>query len=84
MYKKLSVIDALKRTPILIEGPTEEFIEVDLPKEIQTGTILTLPKHGLYDKTKRQRGNLKIHLNVELPILTDENINDFITRLKDD
>jgi DnaJ-class molecular chaperone len=84
MYKKLSVIDALKRTPILIEGPTEEFIEVDLPEEIQTGTILTLPKHGLYDKNKRQRGNLKIHLNVELPILTDENINDFITRLKDD
>jgi hypothetical protein len=43
-----------------------------------------LPKHGLYDKKKRQRGNLKIHLNVELPILSDDNIEDFIIRLKND
>ena len=84
MYKKVSVIEALKRTPILIEGPTEEFIEVDLPEEIQTGTILTLANYGLYDKKKRKRGNLKIHIHVDFPIITDANLQEFITRLKDD
>lgn len=84
MYKKISVIDALKRTPMLIEGPTEEFIEVDLPNEIQSGSILTLAKQGLYDKKKRQRGNLKIHLLVDFPVITEDNVNDFIARLKDD
>ena len=84
MYKKVSVIEALKRTPILIEGPTNEYIEVELPEEIRTGTILTLAKHGLYDKKKRQRGNLKIHLNVDFPIITEDNLEEFITRLKND
>jgi len=84
MYKKVSVIEALKRTPILIEGPTEEFIEVDLPEEIQTGTILTLANYGLYDKKKRKRGNLKIHIHVDFPIITDANLQEFITRLKND
>lgn len=84
MYKSISVIDALKRTPILIESPTEQFLEIDLPEEIKTGTIVTVAKHGMYDKKKRQRGNLKIHLIVDLPILTDENIEEFITRLKND
>lgn len=84
MYKKISIVDALKRTPILIESPTEEFIEVELPEEIQTNTFLTLPKHGLYDKKKRQRGNLKIHLNIDLPVVTESNIEEFITRLKND
>jgi DnaJ-class molecular chaperone len=84
MYKKVSVIEALKRTPILIEGPTNEYIEVELPEEIKTGTILTLPKHGLYDKKKRQRGNLKIHILVDFPIITEDNLEEFITRLKND
>jgi DnaJ-class molecular chaperone len=84
MYKKVSVIEALKRTPILIEGPTNEYIEVELPEEIKTGTILTLAKHGLYDRNKRQRGNLKIHLNVDFPIITEDNLEEFITRLKHD
>jgi DnaJ-class molecular chaperone len=84
MYKKVSVIEALKRTPILIQGPTDEYIEVELPEEIKTGTILTLPKHGLYDKKKRQRGNLKIHLCVDFPIITEDNLEEFITMLKND
>lgn len=84
MYKKVSVVEALKRTPILIQGPTDEYIEVELPEEIKTGTILTLPKHGLYDKKKRQRGNLKIHILVDFPIITEDNLEEFITRLKND
>jgi DnaJ-class molecular chaperone len=84
MYKKISVIEALKRTPILIEGPTEEFIEVELPEEIQTGTILTLANHGLYDRKKIKRGNLKIHIYVDFPIITEDNLEEFITRLKND
>lgn len=84
MYKKVSIVDALKRTPIFIEGPAEEFIEVDLPDDIQSGTILTLPHSGLFNRKTRKRGSLRIHLHFDLPVLNEHNIEDFITRLKND
>ncbi len=84
MYKKVSIIDALRRTPLLIEGPAGEFIEVELPEEIKTGTIISVAGHGLHNRKSRERGKLKIHLIIDLPIISDDNIEEFITRLKDD
>lgn len=84
MYKKVSIIDALKRTPLLIEGPAGEYIEVDLPDRVQTGTIISVKGHGLHNRKNRERGNLKIHLIIDLPIVSDNNIEEFITRLKHD
>jgi DnaJ-class molecular chaperone len=84
MYKSVSIVDALKRTPLLIEGPAGEFIEVELPAEIKTGTIISVAGHGLHNRKNRERGKLKIHLIIDLPIISDDNIEQFITRLKDD
>jgi len=84
MYKKVSIIDALRRTPLLIEGPAGEFIEVELPEEIKTGTIISVAGHGLHNRKNRERGKLKIHLNIDIPTVSDDNIEEFITRLKND
>ena len=84
MYKKVSIIDALRRTPLLIEGPANEYIEVELPDKVQTGTIISVTGHGLKKRKNRERGNLKIHLIIDLPIVTDDNVEEFITRLKHD
>lgn len=85
MYKTLDLISVLKRGTIIINGPEDNYIEVEIPDDIMiSGSIITVPGQGLYSRKTKKRGNLRIHVNVSVPKLTDENIEEFITRLKND
>ena len=85
MYKTLDLISVLKRGTIIINGPEDDYIEVQIPDDIMiSGSIITVPGHGLYSRKTKKRGNLRIHVKTSVPKLTDENIEEFITRLKND
>ena len=84
-YKKLDFINLLKRRPFIILGPTGNYIEVEIPLDIMKDTnIITVLNEGLYDRKTKKRGNLVIHVDVNIPILTEENLESFITRLRND
>ena len=84
MYKTLDVIDVMKRTPFMIMTPTTgEHCKIDIPADTQTGTIIVLKKHGLYNRKTKRKGNLRIHIKVDIPYLNN-NVEDFIKRLKND
>jgi DnaJ-class molecular chaperone len=83
-YKTLDITDALLRKPFMIQSPTGEYIEVEVPDRIETDQIITVPGHGLFNRRTKQRGNLRIHVKIGIPIVTQDNIEEFITRLRND
>ena len=82
MYKTVDIIDVMKRNSFLIMTPTGEYCEIDVPGDAQTGSIIILKKHGLYNRKTKKRGNLQIHIKVDVPYLNNDNIENFIKRLK--
>lgn len=84
MYKTLDIVDVLLRKPFTIQGPTGEYLEVNLPSTIEKDHIITIVGQGLYNRKTKKRGNLRIHLKISIPTLTEQNLEDFITRLKND
>lgn len=67
----------------IIEGPTGEDIEIDIPSGTQNGDTITLENHGLYNRKKKFRGSLNIVFKVDIPKLdTSNEIEEFIKRLK--
>jgi len=85
MYKTLNVIDVMKRVPFMIMTPTGEHCELDIPVDAQTGTIVVLKGHGLYNRETKRKGNLRINLKIDIPHLNNNNdVEDFIKRLKSD
>ena len=82
MYKTLDVIDVMKRTPFTIMTPTTgEQCKIDIPTDTQTGTIIVLKKHGLFNRKTKRKGNLRVHIKVDIPYLNSSNMEDFIKRL---
>lgn len=84
LYKTLPIVDVLKRSTFLIKTATDEYMEVQIPEEIQTGSIIVVPGHGMFDRKTKKRGNIRIQIKIDIPIVTDENIQEFITRLRND
>lgn len=84
MYKTLDIVDILLRKSFIIQGPTGEYLEVELPDAIAQDSIISVEGQGLFNRKTKQRGNLRIHLKVNIPIVTSSNIEEFITRLKND
>tara|TARA_B110001454_G_scaffold42622_2_gene41817 strand:+ start:336 stop:1037 length:702 start_codon:yes stop_codon:yes gene_type:complete len=82
MYKTIDIIDVMKRTSFMIMTPTGEHCEIDIPTDTQTGTIIVLKKHGLFNRKTKRKGNLRIHIKVGIPYLNTNNMEDFIKRLK--
>ena len=84
-YKILDIVSVLKRQPFMLLGPTGDYIEVDLPDNIDiNNSIITVPGQGLYSRKSKKRGSLKIHVKVRVPVLSEDKIEEFITRLKND
>ena len=62
-----------------------EHCELDIPVDAQTGTIVVLKGHGLYNRKTKRKGNLRINLKIDIPHLNNNNdVEDFIKRLKSD
>jgi len=41
-----------------------------------------LKGHGLYNRKSKRKGNLRIHIKVDIPYLNSTNMEEFITRLR--
>ena len=82
MYKTLDVIDVMKLSSFLIMTPTGEHCEIKIPPGTETGSIIVLKGHGLYNRKTKRKGNLRIHIKVDIPYLNSTNIEEFITRLR--
>lgn len=80
MYYKLDIITAMRGGTISITDPCDTQHEL----QVKPGTsqdILVIPNKGLYNRKKRQRGNIYVHVVTEIPVLTDENLESFIRQL---
>ena len=82
MYKTLDVIDVMKLNSFMIMTPTGERCEIDIPIDTVTGSIIVLKGHGLYNRKSKRKGNLRIHIKVDIPYLNSNNMEEFITRLR--
>ena len=82
MYKTLDVIDVMKLNSFMIMTPTGERCEIDIPIDTVTGSIIVLKGHGLYNRKSKRKGNLRIHIKVDIPYLNSTNMEEFITRLR--
>jgi DnaJ-class molecular chaperone len=84
MYKTLDIVDVLRRNPFIILSPLNEYLELDIPADTQTGSIIVVKGQGLYNRKTKKRGNLRLNLQVDIPYIDNSNLEEFITRLKND
>lgn len=84
MYKTLDVIDIMKGKPFIIQGPTGEYLEINIPEDTHTGSIIVVKDQGLYNRKTRRKGNLRINVKVNIPHLDKDNMEEFIRRLTND
>ena len=84
IYKKLDIIDIMKQKTFVILSPLGEYIEVQIPPNTDTGSIIVVKGQGLYNRRTKKRGNLRINVKVSIPTVNKDNVQEIIKRLKDD
>lgn len=85
MYKTLDIVDVMLCRPFMIKNALGNFVNVEIPEECNTGTIISLKGQGLYNRKTKRYGNLRIFVRVEIPsLVTEQDIDKFIKRLKND
>jgi DnaJ-class molecular chaperone len=79
----VDIVYALVGGTFKFTGPCDEDLEVSIPAGTKPNSLFVLDQKGLYNRKRRQTGNLHIFVNFDLPILdTEQDIEDFIKRLK--
>ena len=69
----------------MIENAIGNYIEVEVPEDCNTGTIISLKEQGLFNRKTKRYGNLRIFIALKIPHLaTNQDIENFIKRLKND
>ena len=84
IYKKLDIIDIMKQKTFVITSPLGEYIEVQIPPNTDSGSIIVVKGQGLYNRRTKKRGNLRINVKVNIPTVNKDNVQEIIKRLKDD
>jgi DnaJ-class molecular chaperone len=85
MYKTLDIIDVMLGKTFMIENAIGNYIEVEVPEDCNTGTIISLKEQGLFNRKTKRYGNLRIFIALKIPHLaTNQDIENFIKRLKND
>jgi len=85
LYKTLDIVDVMLGRPFMIENAVGEYIEVEIPEDCNTGSIISVKGQGLYNRKTKRYGNLRIFVALKIPQLdTDQAIDEFIKRLKHD
>jgi len=78
----VNVIDLIIGTKIAVSTLNGSNISVNVPPGTQSGTILSVAKHGLPDRSTGQYGNLYINIKGYTPTLTDNKIIDQLKAIK--
>lgn len=85
MYKTLDIVDVMLGKTFMIENAVGNYIEVEVPEDCNTGTIISIKEQGLFNRKTKRYGNLRIFIALKIPHLaTDQDIENFIKRLKND
>ncbi len=85
MYKTLDIVDVMLGKTFMIENAIGNYIEVEVPEDCNTGTIISLKEQGLFNRKTKRYGNLRIFIALRIPHLaTNQDIENFIKRLKND
>ena len=85
LYKTLDIVDVLLAKPFMIKNAIGEYVEVEIPEDCNTGTIISLKNQGLYNRKTKRYGNMRIFVAVKIPsLVTEQDIENFIKRLKHD
>ena len=85
LYKTLDIVDVMLGKPFMIKNAIGEYVEVEIPEDCNTGTIISLKNQGLYNRKTKRYGNMRIFVAVKIPsLVTEQDIENFIKRLKHD
>jgi DnaJ-class molecular chaperone len=84
MSRRIDIIDVLCGNTIVVIGPCGQPHRVQVTRNSLEQSRLIVPNKGLYDRKKKKYGHMYIDTTVEVPLLNENNINDFIKRLKND
>ena len=85
MYKTLDIVDVMLGKTFMIENAIGNYIEVEVPEDCNTGTIISIKGQGLFNRKTKRYGNLRIFIALKIPHLaTNQDIENFIKRLKND
>jgi curved DNA-binding protein len=69
--RTLSVVDAWAGCSLTVTDPYGSKLEIRVPDACQPGTILRVKGQGGLNRTKQQRGDMLIKIQIQLPKLTD-------------
>lgn len=78
---RLDIITAMRGGDITVMDPCGEEHIISI-KPGTTQTIIPIKHAGLYDRKKKKRGNMYVHIVTEIPTLTTDNIEEFIQQLR--
>jgi DnaJ-class molecular chaperone len=84
MSRRIDIIDVLCGNTIVVIDPCGQPHRVQVTRNSLEQSRLIVPNKGLYDRKKKKYGHMYIDTTVEVPLLNENNINDFIKRLKND
>jgi DnaJ-class molecular chaperone len=84
MSRRIDIIDVLCGNTIVVIDPCGQPHKVQVTRNSLEQSRLIVPNKGLYDRKKKKYGHMYIDTTVEVPLLNENNINDFIKRLKND
>ena len=80
--KVINVFDLLLGCVIIITTLDNKKLELKIPQGTKPGAKFSIPGYGLPNMQTRQRGNMYITIDAEMPIITDVDILDKIHQLK--
>ena len=85
LYKTLDIVDVMLGKPFIVKNAVGEYVEVEIPEDCNTGTIISVKDQGLYNRKTKRYGNMRIFIAVNIPqLVTEQDIENFIKRLKND
>lgn len=81
----ISVVDILLGNKITIPTP-KNYILITVPKNTKSGEIITIKGKGIESGFLGSKGDLKIHVNIYIPEMSDsilKSISPYLTKIKD-
>ena len=82
--KPINVFDLLLGCVIIIITLDNKRLEIKIPKGTRPGAKFSIPGYGLPNMHTKRRGVLFVEIEIDIPVITDENVLYKIQQLKND
>lgn len=80
--KSVNVFDLLLGCAIIIETLDKRNVRLNIPRGTKAGTTFSVTGYGVPDLHTRQKGNLYVTIDPEIPKIDDENVLNIIEELR--